>query len=159
MSTNVTTICNLALGKLGEKRIMSIDDNDPVARQCRLFYAQTRDEVLRAHRWNFAIKRITLVQLTAGPEFGWSYQYALPNDCLRVLQINGWEANERQDEWQGEGGNLLCDEDSVQLRYIGRIEDAATFDPLFVEAITVKLASKLAQSITGSRELPGQLIS
>jgi len=52
-----TEICNLALTKIGQKTISSIDDpNDKNARLCAIHYAQALDELLRAGFWSFAKK-------------------------------------------------------------------------------------------------------
>jgi len=80
MASTAITICNLALGKLGAARIISLTEASPEANACSIHYEQTRNEVLRAHRWNFAITRATLTELASAPEFGWAHQYQLPND-------------------------------------------------------------------------------
>lgn len=154
-----TTICNLALGKLGASRIISLSEASPEAQACSLQYEQTRDEVLRAHRWNFAITRGVFSQLATAPAFGWLYQWQLPVDCLRVLQVNGWEENEDPDNWEVEGRKLLTDVDSVQVKYIAQITDASQYDPLFIEALSIKLASKLCIALTGSGTRAGDFVT
>jgi hypothetical protein len=57
-----TDLTNLALAKIGERPITSLDDpNDKNARHAALHYGQARDEVLRAHFWGFALKAVRLV--------------------------------------------------------------------------------------------------
>lgn len=148
-----TSICNLALGRIGDERIMSMDDASQSARYCKLFYAQTRDEVLRSHPWNFATARKTLNALADAPEFEWSVQYQLPNDFLRLCQLNGWDAWKPLDLFEIEGDRLLTNESTAQIKYIYTITDASIFDPLFIEALSLKLASKLARPLTGSQTL------
>ena len=94
MVTSPTDICNLALGHLGEARITSLEEDSVAARACALHYVNVRDEVLRSHRWNFAQDRKVLAALQDPPEFGWSRQYQLPLNCLRVLEVNGSEAGD-----------------------------------------------------------------
>jgi hypothetical protein len=56
-----TEICNLALTKIGQKTLSSIDDpNDKNARLCAIHYAQALDELLRAGFWSFAKKAAKL---------------------------------------------------------------------------------------------------
>lgn len=55
-------LCNVALAHLGEARITALADDTAAARACSLHYGPTRDEVLRSHRWNFAITRAILTQ-------------------------------------------------------------------------------------------------
>ncbi len=50
-------IANVALARLGAKRISAIDEDTENARLINSVYGTIRDEVLRAHPWNFAIKR------------------------------------------------------------------------------------------------------
>ena len=148
-----TSICNLALGRIGDERIMSLTDASQSARYCKLFYEQTRDEVLRSHLWNFAVVRTTLTALADAPDFGWDMQYQLPNDFLRLCQLNGWNSWEPLDLYEIEGDKLLTDETTCQIRYIQRIKDASLFDSLFIEALSLKLASKIARPLTGTQSL------
>lgn len=158
MAASETTICNLALGKLGARRIIALDEESTEARACLLHYAETRDEVLRHHRWNFAIKRETLVELAIPPAFGWSIQYELPTDCLRVFELNGWNPARRPGLWEIEGNLLLTNETEAKIRYISRVTDCNFFDSIFVEALTLKLASKIAMPINGSPNMQGQFL-
>lgn len=149
---DVVQICNLALGRIGENRIMSLDDPSQPARACKLFYGPTRDEVLRAHPWAFAKKRATLSKLSESPAFGWGNAFALPSDCLRPLRVNEWESYEADDNWVLEGGHILTDDDAVELLYVAQVEDSTLFDPLFIKALSVQLAAMLVTTLTGSRE-------
>lgn len=153
-----TSICNLALAKLGVSPIMALTDDAKAAQFSSRFYAHTRDEVLQAHRWNFAIARATLVELVDDPPFEWSRAYQLPDDCLRVLQVNGYGLYERQDYWTVEQGRVLSNAPIAELRYIARITDGSLYHPLFVEALACKLASKLAAPLTGSNKIAAALL-
>lgn len=53
-----TGIANVALARLGAKRISAISEDTENARLINAVYGTLRDEVLRAHPWNFAIKRV-----------------------------------------------------------------------------------------------------
>ena len=145
-----TSICNQALGRIGSNRITSLDEASQPARFCQMFYAQTREEVIQSHPWSFAIARKTLSRLAEAPAFGWDYQYQLPSDYLGMIQLNDWEPNEARDLYEIEGGKLLTDVDAAELRYIARITDSNLFSPAFVEALAVKLASKLITPLAGS---------
>jgi hypothetical protein len=159
MAASETTICNQALGKLGARRVIDLDEESNEARACRLHYAETRDEVLRHHRWNFAIHRETLSQLATPPVFGWAFQYQLPEDCLRLFELNGWDVARRPGFWEIEGRVLLTNEGEAQVRYISRVTDCNKFDALFIEALALKLASKIARPINGSAEMSGEFLT
>lgn len=144
------TVCNAALARLGEARIFDLDDDNPAARACKLQFPMARDEVLRAHWWNFATQRTELTQLSDAPSFGWNYAYARPADCLRVLEVNGISGSGIPGEdWELESGNLLHNASTVQIRYIKRVTDLNLFDSLALEALIVLLASKVAPAIQG----------
>jgi hypothetical protein len=221
------TICNLALARLGDSRIVTMNDSKPEAEYCTLFYGATRDEVLRGHPWNFATTRAALslswVALTGtafanngsgliratktahglatgdrihvknvvgveangtwnitridadtfdligstfagahtsgtgsflkAPLFGWDYLYTLPSNFLRLLQLNAYEAEEPTTRWEVEGRLLLTNEEEGNIKYVYQVTDENLFDALFVEAFSLKLATKLAKPLTGSSQM------
>jgi hypothetical protein len=153
-----TSICNLALAKLGIDPIMALTDASKPAQYCKRFYGGARDEVLSAHRWNFAMGRATLNRLATAPAFEWAFAYQLPDDCLRVIQLNGYDTTERKGEFSIEGREMLTDADAAQVRYIRRVTDAAQWPPTFVEALATMLASKLAAPLTGSNSMAGEML-
>ena len=147
---NAVQIVNFALARLGADRILSLDDTDSEnARLSNIHYEQTVREVLRAHPWNCCKTRATLGQLTETPSFEYNYYYQLPSDFLRALYVNDVNAEDNRDKWKIERDRLLSDDKSIQLVYIYHEEDAEQYDDLLVEALSVKLASKLAAPITG----------
>jgi hypothetical protein len=159
MAASETTICNLALAKLGARTIMSLDDQSPEARSCKLHYAETRDEVLRHHRWNFAIARDDLSQLPDVPISGYSFQYQLPTDCLRMLELNGFDQQSRPGYWEVEGKRLLTNDETATIKYIRRVTDCNLFDAIFVDALAIKIAAKLCKPLTGSITMAEQFLT
>lgn len=156
---NAVEIANFALARLGAERILSIDDTDSEnARYVKIHYTQTVKAVLRSHPWNCVTKRATLAQLETAPAFGYSCAYQLPNDFLRALIVNDDNSHAHRDKWKIESNTLLSDDDSVELIYVYYEEDATLYDELLVEAITVKLAAKLATAITGDPERSAQFL-
>lgn len=148
--TSQTEIANLALSVLGEAPIFDLEQNSPSARACKRHYESTRDALLRHHRWNFAIKRTILSRLEEDPAFGWAFAYQLPNDCLRVLELNGKQAGTSNSDFEIEGDHLLTNAEVAMVRYTGQVVDARFFDSLFLEALSYKLASAVAMEVTGS---------
>jgi hypothetical protein len=153
------TIANRALGRLGARAISSLSDTTAEAKACAAAYEHVRDEALRSHRWNFARKRATLTVLEDAPEFEWSYQYDLPADCLRVMEIN------ESDVWalpsplfEIEGRRILTDSPTLQLKYIAMVTDADLYDVLFVRVLVLSLAAEIAEKVTGSPQLVQQLL-
>jgi hypothetical protein len=143
MMASEIEIVNRALIKLGEKTILSLDDDKKSARTMKALYAPTRDYVTRNHPWNFAIKRIELARNTADPVFGYQYSYKLPSDCLRVLIPN-------REIWVYgiEGRNMNTDYGDAFIKYIARISDPNTFGESFQESLACKLAAEGCISLT-----------
>lgn len=145
------SIVNVALSRLGEQPIASLGDDSIAARTANRIYATERDSLLRAHPWNFAIKRSALGLLAGTPAYAWSYQYELPNDCLRVLAMNDdEECGDPGDVFKVEGRMLLTNEGTASIRYVAQITDTSQFDSLFVDCLAQKLAAELADPLTGS---------
>lgn len=151
MTTQVG-ICNAALIKIGARTIMALDGTSKESRLCTERYDDIRDQVLRDHPWNFATKRATLAQLTETPDFGYTFQYQLPNDCLRVLKVN-----DNEEDYVIEERKILTDTASVDLIYIARITDPNIYDASFINALSFRLAAELAYPITSSRSLAEDL--
>ncbi len=144
------TVCNAALARLGEARISDLEEDTAAGRACALNLPLARDEVLRAHWWNFATERAELSRLAEAPLFGYAYAYQLPVQCLRVLEVNGVSGSGAPDaEWEIEGGKLLSDEPGVHVRFIKQVTDLDLFDPLALEALVVLMAAKVAPAIQG----------
>ena len=128
MPQSDTSICNMALVSAGARtQIASLDEASTAARTCKLFYENTRDELLAEAQWTFANKFVTLPLITSLPgapgnndtgsgtvwlpEYpapGWLYQYGYPTDCITLRfvipqgQWGYWLAQAQTDgPWQG----------------------------------------------------------
>jgi len=150
VSVSETTIANLALAEISSHEITSLADTTAKARWCNRFYSQCRDEMLRAHPWNFAIKRAILSELASAPVSEWDHQFGLPSDYISLYQLNGFDCWDRHDLYQVEAGALLTNAESASIRYVFQQTDTTKFDPLFVTALSLLLASKIAKPITGN---------
>ncbi len=147
-------LCNMALVLIGDQEISTLDDANDRARAAKRFYAPTRDAVLRAHPWNFAIVRSgSLSPDATAPTFGWDYAFTLPTSpyCLRVLGIN--EEYEGEIPWIVEGRKLLTDEATVYIRYISRVTTVDNFDSLFTDTLSARLGAVFAISLTKQKTL------
>lgn len=151
-------ICNLALIKIGESIITSLTDNTERAKACNIIFDDMADEVMSEGPWTSAVARAKLNQLSDTPNHGFSYQYQLPTDpyCLKVLRID--EDLDGLYEYKIEGSKLLTDLTSVNIEYIGRIEDTEQYDVDLKKAIISRLAAELSYRFTGSASVTEKLI-
>lgn len=143
-------ICNLALDELGEEAITALDEGTTVANLCNRNLGPARDELLRAHPWNFAIKRRKMARLAAVPDFGFAYAFQKPVDWLRTISVHADSGGFGSAEYRMEGEQVLSDSPTLYLRYVARVDDPNAFDVLFVEALALKLAARLTKAITQS---------
>tara|TARA_R110000822_G_scaffold225088_1_gene357934 strand:- start:2003 stop:2605 length:603 start_codon:yes stop_codon:yes gene_type:complete len=148
MATSEVQIVNNALIKIGASAILSLTENSEAARAANVIYEQVRDASIRDHIWNFAVTRVELAQSATAPAFEFAYQYPLPSDCLRVLQMESSSM-----VFKIEGRKLLTDEGTAKILYLSRVEDVNLFDPMFVEALSARLAAELAITLAESNSL------
>ena len=145
---SVVQICNSALNQLGAASITALTDNSKNARLCNERYATVRDAVFRSHPWNCLIKRQQLAQTTNTPSYGFSYEFTLPSDCIRVLGIDAYNY-----DYKVEGRKILCNEQSIKIIYISQITDPNQMDVLLRETISAGLASDIAYAITANLQV------
>ncbi len=96
-------VCNQALGLLGASAII-LDGTSENHGHCVTFFAKARDEILAAHKWNFAKKRAYAIQ-TTDPLFGYSNAFTKPSDCLKVWRID----DDNAAKFEVEGDLILTD--------------------------------------------------
>ena len=148
-------ICNSALNLLGASTISALTDDSKNARLCNQRYEPVRNRVFRAHAWNCLHKRVQLAQNSTAPVVEYSYAYALPSDCLRVLKIHTGTNDSINSEidYKLEGRNIVTNEGTVYLVYIALITDPNEYDTYLQESISHQLAADLAYAITNNATL------
>lgn len=152
--SSVVQICNIALTNIGETKIAALTEENERARVVNLRYEDSRDSVLRTHPWNCAVTRVELSADVTAPAWGYAKRYALPADCLRVLDIeNNYE------KYEVEGRFLVTDSSSMKLKYIKKVTDPTDFDSLLTHAVAMKLASEIAENLTGRADLRDRMLA
>lgn len=175
-------IKNMALAELPDAPIASENESSLQARETGRFYEPVLKELLEAHEWGFATKRVALAALTNDREGEWLYAYQLPADLGTPIGIvNEW--NGTYDPLLSPSGNLLAPIYGLYpLSYLGDADylisggllythkasavleygaaDAGESDmtALFQRALVLELASRIAMPLGKSRELKGDLI-
>jgi hypothetical protein len=135
---------------LGAKPISEFNEaNDRTTLAANLF-PMVRDDILRSHPWNCAIKRKNLAPMTEAPEFDYSAKFLLPPDWLRTLSVGEYG---QEIDYRHEGRTILADASVLPLRYVFRNEDVATWDVMLIDMVTVAMAERMAYPITQSSSL------
>ena len=137
-------IINSALLTLGADPIAALTENTAQGRLCANFWPVSVAAVLRLHPWNFAIKRDVLTPDPDAPPYEWKSAFTFPSDLLRLLDLDEVK------EYKVEGRKILCDETTLNIRYVYRNVSVDEWDALFIEAMTAYMAFKLAYPITKS---------
>lgn len=158
MASSTTDIANRALTKIGEARILSMSDDTVAGRTMRSIFEQVRDAELRRIRWNFSMRRARLSALAVAPDWGYAYQYQLPDGFMSLVQVGEYyirPATKAKGPWQVEstdaGSAILTDMPApLLIRYVTRVTNSGLFDPLFVEALACRLAFEACEAITQS---------
>lgn len=184
MVSSEVEIANLALSHAGAGGpIASLTEASNEARECRLHYSQCRDLLLRSHQWNFA-QRTTDLADTGTTVDGWAYQYQYPADCLQIHHIRAGGYDASRVMWaietlpaalgttllyppvaysvgvtaDGTARTILTDAYQATCSYTASISIVTLFDPLFADALTYLLASRIVQRLTGNRSTRGDLL-
>ena len=148
-------ICNSALNLLGASTISALTDDSKNARLCNQRYEPIRNRVFRSHAWNCLHKRVQLAQNSTAPVVEYSYAYALPSDCLRVLKVHNGTTDSIASaiDYKLEGRNIVTDEGTIYLIYIAIDTDPNNYDTYLQESISHQLAADLAYAVTNNATL------
>lgn len=154
MAISQTEVFNLALTKLGQDRCVSPTDDVEAVKVLLSLWPMARDAVLAASPWKFAITRTSLPALADAPEGeNWSLQYALPEACLRLVQVGeDWIFyNPDVESFALEGGRILSNEAApLFVRYVQRVENVGLWPVLFGRAVAMQLAADACEKLTTS---------
>ena len=142
---SIVDICNGALNQLGASTIITLTEDSKNARLCNARFTQIRDSVFRSHPWNSLQKRVELAADTDTPAWGFTSQFTLPADCLRVLTILDFDS-----DYKIEGRKILTDNSSMKILYVSRVTDPNEYDELLRETLSAALAADIAYAVTSS---------
>lgn len=163
MVTSAVDICNLALDFLERAPITSIETPSNATEELMArWYDTTRKQALRKHPWNFATKRIQLAPNATAPNFGYSKQFTLPSDYIRIkypaTSVVVGDSPLPASAYSVEGNSILIGEASTEdtnilnLVYVSDFETVTKMDANFVMFFAALLASNVAYKVTQSNQ-------
>lgn len=173
MAVSTISICNQALGWLGADTITSLNDDTKEAQLCKDNFEELRDSVLLEREWTFAVRRLILTPLVAVPVYGYAFQFLLPTDVLRVLNIPtslgtfgglpglqggaGADSSQGLPDWRVEnsddGNVIVANVNRVRVRVIWRVVNEKLWSLMFTQSLAARIAADLAMPLTNSRTL------
>lgn len=139
MNWNAIQINNAALGMVGCRAIVSLDEGSDEANKCKFYWPLTLQYVLESHPWKCVGRQAVLTTSTTSPAFGHSYAYPLPADFVRMISLENPDA-----EFHVAGRTLYCDDSPARVWYVPLETDATKYDAGLVHALTMHQAYFLA---------------
>lgn len=145
----------MALSRLGASTITSLTDGTQGAKLCNTFFDTIAERVMMQGSWTSTIVRRSLAQTLDMPAFDYNFEYQLPVNCLKVLQVN--EEVDGSIEYVIEGDKLLTDSSTIGIKYIALLSDTEDWDPMLAEAVEIALAAYLALPLTAQAQVAEKL--
>lgn len=140
-------IINKALILIGANPIANLSEGSAEATIANVIWDTSRTAALRDHPWNFAIKEEVLASLVASLSPNFRHTYLIPSDSLRILTVSS------DYDYKIQGRYLHTDRDTCTVKYVYDNQDPTTWDALFVDALSFRLASEFAYPLTKSTSL------
>ena len=134
-------LCSMALLKLGEQPLVSLNGDSASAQLARTLYDTTVDALLSGHPWRFAMQQLSI-------EKNQDDEFIVPENVLRILRCSGKVC----------GNKIFTDMNNVKMIAIVRV-NADSFPSYFVSLVATKLAMEFCIPLTGNQQTLRMLIS
>jgi hypothetical protein len=128
----------MALLKIGEKPILSLNEETPTAAISRTLFDQSINYVLSLHPWKFATQKITLTKTDGG-------DFALPVNVLRVIDCDCAL-------YQVSNNRVAAPVDTIEITAIIKV-NPENMPSYFVNVATLYLAREFCMPLTGDQNL------
>lgn len=128
-------LCSMALLKLGEKPIQSLNDDSAAAQLARTLFDSITDTLIASHPWHFAMRTYELIK-TDGDDF------VIPTNVLRVLRCPG----------QIQMGKIIAPDEKITIVGLERIAPES-YPSYFVSLVATKLAMEFCVPMTGDHNV------
>jgi hypothetical protein len=91
----------------------------------------------------------------------WGAAFSLPEDCLRLLKIDGVDLDAPQDRFEIEGRYLLLEDPEAEpvIHYISTAAPVTEWPTTFTDAVALLLASRLAPKLTQDHNLAAAFLA
>ena len=122
-------LCSMALLKLGEEPIESLDAQTPAAKLSKTLFDFVVDNLLAMHPWNFACSVHELIKNQDG-------YFDIPRNILRITKVQGKVIEDK----------IIADGNRVSVLAIERVEPDK-FPSYFAELVVTKLAMEFCMPL------------
>ena len=134
-------LCSMALLKLGEQPLTSINADTASAQLARTLYDTTIDSLISTHPWHFASKNFEI-------EKNENDEFIIPSNVLRILRCDGHII----------GNKIISKSQRVKILALQRVEPEF-FPSYFVSLAATKLAIEFCVPLTGNQQMLRILIN
>lgn len=134
-------LCSMALLKLGEKPIQSLNEDTPGARLGRTLIDSVIDTLLAMHPWHFACRTYDLLRDSNG-------NFNIPADVLRIIKTNGKVI----------GNKIESDCDAICITAVVRTEPD-NFPSYFTSLVATKLAVEFCMPLLSDQTVFRTLVA
>lgn len=153
--SDMLTIANKALRKIGMNDIQMLTQKGPAADKCNSAIRDVLKEVLRAHPWSDFTEWVTLNELAKKPPFGYGYAYQFPKDTVRVIDVREIpDLDAPTIDFEMKMNKVVfTDASKCYARYVAYSEDLTMVAPDFIDAVACKLAVEIAPGLSKQKML------
>ncbi|MEG3618244.1 hypothetical protein V5T82_07270 [Magnetovibrio sp. PR-2] len=151
MSQTKFDIASGALTRLGGNTIQDFSEDSHEATVVANIYDSLFEQALTEYNWNFAKKNTQLSKTTSTPvDPNWSYEYALPSDYLRAVQVMNTAGGglTYASDYSIEQQFVYANQDGLLMKYLYK-PDESNLPPWFVYYFQSALAYHICEPITG----------
>lgn len=134
-------LCSVALLKLGESSIQSLNESSASAAMARTLFDPVMDALIASHPWRFAQKKFDLIKTTDG-------DFLIPSDVLRILNCSG----------QVFGNKIVSDQDTISITALVR-KSVEEYPSYFFSLAATKLAMEFCIPLSGDQNVFRMLVS
>ena len=134
-------LCSMALLKLGEKPLTTLNADTASAQLSRTLYDTTINSLLSAHPWHFATQQFYIVK-------NQDNEFIVPENILRILRCTG----------NVYGNRIFSDMEKVSMLAVTHTEPEK-FPSYFISLAATKLALEFCIPLTGNQQMLRTLIS
>lgn len=152
-------IANRVLVAVGHDQVLTTLTDSATKKAERTIYrvyAALRDAEIAAHWWNFAKAETSISADSTAPAWRFPYRYALPTDFLQIITVNSYMPTQGQDDYiTGDTSFYTISGTWIEtvfpsplpIEYIRRVTDATLFTPLFTQALVMRIAVEVCESL------------
>jgi len=146
MAYTPLSICNLGLGKIGQARLVNIDNpKHKFEGLARDGYPHWRDSELTKRRWRFATRKVLLPLIRTDDDKDRPYVFEVPKTALRLVRT-------KRTRWvRFTDLELRSPNSTEEVEIIFRVAED-NFTAEFAEVLACRVAQEMVEPVTQSNE-------